>query len=271
MERRWRDPAGSTVSFSTLVRTSASADVHVVACQQVEQSRLVRDAQEPRQRRVCDVAVDQQHRMVEFHGHAHGQVQRGEGLALSGQRAGHHDQVLILALGASPSQRVADDRALDDAEFVGGLRRGHVRGHIAACSELAQIDLDSPVRRAHRRALRRRGLRCGHRGTGPDCGRRYFGVLRGVDLDWLRLRLHFQRANDRFRCWHPVRLVRLGNFARRRLVQGQYRRAAVPRGASPPARSGSSIAPHMARPMNWPSAKTAVNDTSKLPTAPANR
>ena len=77
---RWRaapsrgdgaNPAGRIDSLSTLVLHQRVGDIEIVAREQVEESGRSDDTEQARQRRMRDVAVDQQHRVVEFHRDAH--------------------------------------------------------------------------------------------------------------------------------------------------------------------------------------------------------
>ena len=57
----------------------------------------------------------------------------------AGKRAGHHDEIPVLAL-RIPAEGIANDRPLDDPELVGDLRFRRVGSHVAARCELLQID-----------------------------------------------------------------------------------------------------------------------------------
>ena len=90
----------AAMSLSMLVRSSAS---ETSISSSVSRSSRPGAAGEPSsagKRGMRDVAVDEQHRVVEFHRDAHREVDRGEGLAFAGQRAGHHDQVAVADPGA---------------------------------------------------------------------------------------------------------------------------------------------------------------------------
>ncbi len=132
-------------------------EIEVVARQQVEQPGAVRAAEQPRNRGMRDVAVDEQHGAVDFHRDAQREVERRERLAFGRQRGGHHHQVAVAHARARLSQRIADDRPLQHAEFVGDLRFRRVGRHEAAGLELREIEIDvalDPVGRALRRDVR---------------------------------------------------------------------------------------------------------------------
>jgi hypothetical protein len=68
-----------------------------------------------------DVTVNEQHRVVVFHGHADGQVDGSERLAFAGQRAGHEHKVPVPDCAVN-GVSVLQDRTLQNPEFIGYLR-----------------------------------------------------------------------------------------------------------------------------------------------------
>ena len=79
------------------------------------------------------LGIDEQHGVVELHRHADGEVDGAEGLALARHRAGDHDQVGVIDARGADVGSVAQQRPLDDAEFLGDrgarlLGRDHALG-----------------------------------------------------------------------------------------------------------------------------------------------
>ena len=213
------------------------AQVDAVVDEHVEQATRRRQAEHLGQRRPRDVGVDQKHRVVELHRDAHREVERGEALALAGQRARDHDQVAVLDRRSALARGIEDQRALDDAEFVGDLRA-------------RRIGRDDALRRQGARG--RDATRRGSSGACCDGTRRRRGRDAGRAPTRLspERRLAAWRVADSFTC--PARrCARVAGFAGRP-------------GTSTPARRSSSrrLAACSMRLMVW-SSQTARVDRSE--------
>ena len=180
-----------------------------------------------------------------------------------GKRAGDHDQVAVAALRAGVPPRIAQDRPLDDAEFVGDLRPRCIGGDEPERFQALEIDREHgglaaapPARSALLPVQRLCSSTAGEpAGRSASCGRRV------------------ERADDRFRRRDALAVLRGGVVVRQgpNLRRSALPRAAILRAASRPVRSGSPVAPHATRPIRRAKANTAANEASNPPSPPANR
>jgi hypothetical protein len=90
--------------------------------------------------RLGDVGIDQQHGAIHFHRHRNREVDRTETLALARQRTGDHDEIAVLDPRGALAERIGDERALDDAEFLGDLALLGVRRDHAHAMQPRQVD-----------------------------------------------------------------------------------------------------------------------------------
>ena len=157
-----------------------------------------------------NLAIDQQHRMVDFHRDAHREVECGEGLSLAGQRARDHHQRAIPGAGSRRATRIAQYRPFDDAELICNLRLRRIRRHVAERFQPLEIDFDPRPCRA-----RRRGRQGSSSGSTPVLR---WPLQRGARI----VRSGVERAHHRFRRGDALTIL-AGNVLsdERRLFVGQ--------------------------------------------------
>ena len=113
-----------------------------IALQQVEQARHLAQTKLLQDRGARHVGIHQHHRVIQFGGNAHRQVDCGEALAFTWHGAGHHDQIAVRHLGNPLANRVGDQGAFDHPILIsrmGARRSGHQK---TSCRKHRQIEVD---------------------------------------------------------------------------------------------------------------------------------
>ena len=144
--------------------TSARSDSLVR--QQVEQPFRGGQIHSLHEIRICHVGVHQQHRAVDLRRNAQCEIQGHEALAFAGESARDHHAVAALDRRPRAALRILDDRALQDAKFVGDLGTLRFRRDVARLRQGNEVDFDHPAPSARLgrtpRLRRRRTRRCGN-------------------------------------------------------------------------------------------------------------
>jgi len=91
------------------------AQVQFGFLQNIHQSHMIVQLEQPRRTSPQIVAVDQQDSKILLHGHTDSQVDRCEGLSFSRHGTGHHDQIPVVDQPGLVTEGIVQQRALDHA------------------------------------------------------------------------------------------------------------------------------------------------------------